>query len=497
MSTTTGKRAKQANGNGHRHPQDKSSVDDMPPAAEPDDPIAAVMTDFNARFFVVNENGKAMIYSPRQDRILQRKLFDRLTFGDFVKLFANRFVTVGVTKKGKPVIRNAADLWIRHPDRRQFIGGIVFDPADRYPADVLNLWDGFAVTPRAGSWAKLQEHIRTVICGSDAEVFAYLLDWMADLIQRPAQQGEVAVVLRGPEGCGKGTLANALKRLLGQHGLAISNARHLVGNFNSHLRDVVFLFCDEAFYAGDKQHLGVLKALITEPYLTIERKHQDAMQMPNFLHVMMASNEDWVIPASLNSRRWLVLDVPASKVGDHAYFAAIHHELEHGGYGAMLFDLLNRDISNSNLRAVPVTEALETQRIRSLDAVTDWWFDCLHRGYVFESRLGLEHHWQQWHDFLPTEVLYASYAHYCRGRHERHPLSRELFGQWMRTTKAVPGQMRNQATGEHMVDAVTDGRTSRIAELIMHAKPHGYSIGALDDARLMFCSVTGLNVEWE
>jgi hypothetical protein len=29
---------------------------------------------------------------------------------------------------------------------------------------------------------------------------------------------------------------------------------------------------DEAFYAGDKQHVGVLKALITEPHLTIEAK---------------------------------------------------------------------------------------------------------------------------------------------------------------------------------------------------------------------------------
>ena len=38
---------------------------------------------------------------------------------------------------------------------------------------------------------------------------------------------------------------------MGQHALKISNAKHLVGNFNSHLRDCVFLFADEAFFAGD------------------------------------------------------------------------------------------------------------------------------------------------------------------------------------------------------------------------------------------------------
>jgi Family of unknown function (DUF5906) len=222
----------------------------------------------------------------------------------------------------------------------------VFDPACRdQRADIFNLWEGFAVEPCPGSWSLLHDHVRDVICNRDSDVFTYLLDWMADLVQNPARQGEVAVVLRGKEGTGKGTLAKALKYLLGQHGLAISNARHLTGNFNSHLRDVVFLFADEAFFAGDKQHVGVLKALISEPYLTIEGKYQNAVRMPNFLHVMMASNEDWVVPASLNSRRWLVLDVPPDKIGNLTYFEAIYRELDNGGYAAMLHDLLHRDIT--------------------------------------------------------------------------------------------------------------------------------------------------------
>ncbi len=108
-------------------------------------------------------------------------------------------------------------------------------------------------------------------------------------------------MLRGLEGCGKGTLAKALLRIFGQHGMAISNDSHLTGNFNGHLRDVVFLFADEAIYAGDKQHVGVLKSIITEPY----RNHRGEVSNPRpgaeRLHVMMASNEDWVVPAGLRS----------------------------------------------------------------------------------------------------------------------------------------------------------------------------------------------------
>lgn len=67
------------------------------------------------------------------------------------------------------------------------------------------------------------------------------------------EQGEVAVVLRGGKGVGKSFVAEHFGRLFGRHYLKVSQPGHLVGNFNSHLRDVVVLFADEAFYAGDKR----------------------------------------------------------------------------------------------------------------------------------------------------------------------------------------------------------------------------------------------------
>ena len=79
-------------------------------------------------------------------------------------------------------------------------------------------------------------------------------------------------MLRGKRGSGKGILLNWLWRAWGQHGCHISNAKHLTGNFNAHLRDCVMLFADEAFFAGDRAGEGVLKALITEPSLPIEGK---------------------------------------------------------------------------------------------------------------------------------------------------------------------------------------------------------------------------------
>jgi hypothetical protein len=250
-------------------------------------------------------------------------------------------------------LKPVADIWLNHPNRRQFIRGVIFDPSGRpVPEGTLNLWQGFATQPRQGSWERLRIHIRDMICRGNRVHHEYLIRWLARMVQHPDEQGEVAVVMRGAEGTGKGTLARAMKRILGQHALAISNSKHLTGNFNAHLRDCVFLFADEAFFAGDRQHLGVLKAIITEPYLTVEGKYQNAVQVPNFLHLMMASNEEWVVPASLEARRFLVLEVDDAHKDDHAWFAAIWEEMEAGGYEAMLHDLMQINLTTFNVRRV-------------------------------------------------------------------------------------------------------------------------------------------------
>ena len=134
-----------------------------------------------------------------------------------------------------------------------------------------------------------------------------------------------------------------------------------------------------------------------------------------------------------------------------AYFAAIEHELASGGYEALLHELLSRDIADVNLRRIPVTDALITQRKLSLDTTEAWWVDCLHKGYVFTSEIGLEDDFHEWLDPISTELLFKSYEKFCRAHNERHPLSRELLGRWLRAT----------AGGKHPAGALDGRRTHR------------------------------------
>lgn len=283
----------------------------------------------------------------------------------------------------KPLVK----YWMDRDDKR-FYEKVVFKPGGQASRFEYNLWRGFGVKAEEGDWGLFRDHLRDVVCSGDEGHFHYLLHWMANAVQNPGRPGEVAVVLRGTKGSGKGTVANIFGKLFGSHYIAVSNRDHLTGRFNAHLRDKVLLFVDEGFWAGSKESEGVLKQLITEPYITFEQKFVDAEPSLNCLHIIMASNESWVVPARGLERRFFVLDVADTRAQDTSYFGAIWEQMESGGYEAMMHDLLEMDLSGFDLRRAPITEALADQMLHSLSPFENWWFDRLMDGQLLKTRPG-------------------------------------------------------------------------------------------------------------
>jgi len=116
-------------------------------------------------------------------------------------------------------------------------------------------------------------------------------------------------------------------------------------------------------WPGHKEDEGVLKALITEPTLTVEPKGINAYTVLNALKLMLASNEKWVVPASGNERRYAVFDVSTKHKQDHRYFARISEQLDNGGFGAMLYELRSLELEGWHPRQdIPQTEALARQK---------------------------------------------------------------------------------------------------------------------------------------
>jgi hypothetical protein len=339
-----------------------------------------------------------------------------------------------------------------------------------------------------------------VICSgveSDAE---YVLNWFARMFQYPDTAGEVALVLRGLKGSGKGILFNSIIKAWGAHGIHIANAKHLVGNFNAHLRDCVALFADEAFFVGDRQHESVLKALVTEATLPIEGKYQNVVEVKNMLHIMMASNKDWVVPASHDERRYAVFDVADNRVGERGYFGAIAKQMENGGLAAMIYNLLHRDISAFEVRDFPHTAALEEQKKHSLDSLHSWWLAVLERGFLWKSRHGTP--WfSVWHEFYTTELLQRSYLQWCDAVRPFDRKSRVDLGKMMMRIYS-PSRPRAESHPVYEVDNVDVDNDLKLGDwldrhaIVYKERPAGYTVSDLTAARIRFMEISGVVGDW-
>ena len=339
----------------------------------------------------------------------------------------------------------------------------VGEPLHAHCAGRLEPLDGVLGEAGQGSFERIEEHLLHVVCGGDERLFDYLFKWMARLVQEPGKPGEVAVVLRGKEGVGKSVVGVILRRIFGQHALAVSSPKYVVGDFNSHLADVVFLDCAEALFAGDKATASKLKALITDDTLILERKGADAVQWPNALSVLMTSNEDWVVPAGPESRRFFVLDVDDKKRGDQAYFDALFAEVESDdAVGAFLHELLSVDVKGFKHRSVPSTDALRDQRERSLTGVLSWALDLASRGGIVRTRSGS----QAWRPFFATRELFEDFSEWVLGQKYDRALAVNTFARDVRNVLGLHAQRRAK-TSQGAPPSVQDVPGFQMPETVM------------------------------
>jgi Family of unknown function (DUF5906) len=394
----------------------------------------------NAEYFVVQDGGRTSVCSEVMEEGLNHTRLTFQSFNAFRELHLHQ--TIKTADKPTPM----GHAWLMNPKRRQY-KRIVMSPLVDRPG-CYNLWRGFSVDPTPGDWSLFRDHILGVACDGDTTVYEYVLDWMATAVQFPDRPAGTSIVMRGDEGSGKGYLVRMYGRLWGRHYQTVTSSKHLVGCFNGHLRNCILLFADEAFYAGDKAGEQVLKALITEPTLNIEEKGRDIEVMPNMLHIMMASNSDWVVPAAMDARRFCVLDVSGEHVKGRTYFNTIDEQMEAGGLAAMLYDLQRRDLSGFDIGKVPKTRGLVDQKKLSLSGISAWWYQVLHRGgFMVWDKEEKREVLQDWQERVPRGTLFEDYLKTAKDAGVSRRSMETMVGMQLR--KLLPdGGLRSVRAGE-------------------------------------------------
>lgn len=147
-----------------------------------EDPIVQAVIDEMNKKFAVLEQPTFLILEENQDGIFsldkKQSLKDR---------FSNQLVDLGKGKK-----KTKADIFLSSPRRRTF-RKIVMNPKitgnyEEGGAQFYNLWSGLAVIPRQGCCEKTKQHMQEVICAGNQEHFEYLLNLLANWVQKPEER---------------------------------------------------------------------------------------------------------------------------------------------------------------------------------------------------------------------------------------------------------------------------------------------------------------------
>jgi len=336
-----------------------------------DDDNGQLLEELNQKFAIVPTGNKFTIVNETENETMF------LAPSDFRLALQNRFATDSSGKFPKQV--QASTLWLKHPERREY-KSVDFIPIEETPYGVFNMWKGFAVKPIGGleDIPLFHELIDEVICSGNEQWALYLWGWLAHMVQFPKEKPGVAVVLRSDaQGVGKSRFAEYVGSLLGRHFRTVTHGRHIHGNFNSHLKDTLMLFGDEAVWGGDRRTESILKQLITEPNMIIEMKGKDVFEVRSYLRLMLATNSEWAAPVGLTDRRYFVLNVSNSRKNDHNFFKRLIYEQNHGGIEALLQVLMDFDLSDFEVRNIPETPARLDQKFLSMEPIEKWWLEIL------------------------------------------------------------------------------------------------------------------------
>ena len=304
-------------------------------------------------------------------------------------------------------------FWIS-PSTRLY-DGTAFSPSPGNP-DALNLWIEPLAGDSAGNADVIHRFIKEVIADDDIDKSEYLKDYLAHWLQRPEEKPGVMLVFLGAQGTGKGMFFRLLNKITRGSCLSVSNAEVVTGRFNAALERHSGVWFDEALFAGNRKQTDSLKALVTEPFLTIEEKYQPHRVIESVHRFFAASNHDHFAIIDADDRRMAFFRVSDRHKQDTAFFAKLVAAIEdESTVQRFVYDLRQRDLTSFDVRKKP--EALEqtSQKLKSLIGFDRYWYEVLCSGHFDLASLEIDPY-EQWKEtpFKPNAKIVRQYRAFDR-----------------------------------------------------------------------------------
>jgi hypothetical protein len=247
--------------------------------------------------------------------------------------------------RGRPL--RLEEQWREDPHRHKYSGLTAADPST-YRGPAFNVIRPLRIQPREDDVSIALEHIDHLTGSSGDAARDTLLDFSADIVQRPgATDCQIAIVLAGGAGTGKGTYGQLMQMILGERFMSLTSGG-LMSRFNRDLFGKSLVFGDEISFPGNRETLEQMKSWVSENQRNYEQKYLPSFTGPNVTRFVLATNNIHAIHLDPDDRRYLLID--ASGKQPESYWRRLHEWLrEPQSAPAWLHYMLSRDVDRSRI----------------------------------------------------------------------------------------------------------------------------------------------------
>ena len=264
------------------------------------------------------------------------------------------------------------DTWLMDLSRRE-VSRVVVDPRNT-EVGVYNLWKPLIASqlphveptaPYEDLLSPIFDHIHHVVTEQNAVHTNWLLDWMANMVQRPHMRSQVGILLYGKQGCGKGIIIDWMRKAVLGPACSFQTAdpeNDILGRFANGLTNKVlvqvrkkcwFVFDFDFGSVIDSlthpqidevkslvNHADALKNIITNSTLRHEKKGKDVISVDNLANLIFTSNNENALAVPSDDRRFVFFRCSSVYKGDKAYFDRLGAFLDSPGIDRLFYQFL-------------------------------------------------------------------------------------------------------------------------------------------------------------
>ena len=280
-----------------------------------------------------------------------------------------------------------------------------------YDADVvMKADDGLDDCP------KVLERLVDNLVADDNE-WAYLMQWLAYKLQNPDSGSQVALVLQGAQGTGKGLLFRLLEKVWGKYVVQVDGAA-LESDFNGFLHEKLLVVGNEVgsdFFSNKRRAATKMKGWVVGDNLRINMKNIREFVVRNPTSWILCSNDGVPICIDKGDRRYTVLQSKTPlRVSDPSLIPEYLDALTCPSFIQQVVNYLSAIDLTGFDHAMPMDNVARAEvQKSSLRSNELWWDDECPQDGVY-----------------PVDLVYKEYRRWAKeDQGESRPVPKVVFGQ--------------------------------------------------------------------